>query len=190
MENLLAYGAIFGALAFGFGLTLLSEGEISRKRLKLVFKILIQIIGVATLVCGFFSLKDEALLSAKAPVWVITLINVGLAALYTMIGCMLYGVYEWIQEYRTYGFRVLNKRSIRDIAHTVIIITTGITLVTYLFGSVPVFIYPCLVLIWGTLAYLTIALALGICGGVCFLIFHILKNFPTICKKYWKWLTK
>lgn len=101
MENLLTYGAIFGALTFGFGLTLLSEREISRKRLKLVFKILIQIIGVATLVCGFFSLKDEALLSAKAPVWAIALINVGLAALHSVMGCVLYDVYEWIQDYRT-----------------------------------------------------------------------------------------
>lgn len=195
MEIVLAFCAIVCACVFGLGLRILQKKQVPKKPWGVVFKIFIQLTGVASFFCTFFSLYAErSLLREGSPWWCLVVFSAVIVSLLALAGNMLPDIYEKITQLRKNGFKKADNDFLWLSFVVFMMILTGSLTVGYLLGSIPIMMYPVMVILMGALFCGAAAIALMVCYGIFRLIFYLLTRFLTdfkrLCRAYWKWLTE
>ncbi len=186
MEKILAFSAIICAFVFGLCYVWLDKRKFSQKPWNIVFKLFMQIIGIASYVCCFLSLSLGAL---DTPWWATAIISILPVAILTVCGCITLAWRDEFMQIAQNGFKSENKSFLRECIIFAAILIAGSVFISYFSIPAPIVLYPALILIMGGISCIIIGIVLLACFSILKLILYVLKNFKNIGKKYWKWLT-
>lgn len=109
--------------------------------------------------------------------------------IFIAIGYAITDVYKELMLIIKRGFRTADKSFLWMCFLLILIILTGNIAVSSFLVSVPIVLYPVMVIILGGLICLIAGFVLLICCGICMLFFYLLTNIRSFGSKYWKWLT-
>lgn len=192
MEKILALCAIICALMFGFSLALLQKEKVSKQSWRIAVKLFTQVSAAVSYLCVFFSIyvyEQIAQRTESVPRWEIAIISIAPVGIFATIGYILPNAYQKVIHIIKHGIKETDTDFLLTCISAVAIMIAGCIAESYFRVSIPILMYPVIVLIQGILIVGVVVAFLVFCYIYLREIIYFFKNAKKICKGYWSWLT-